>query len=122
MREKMRKHLDSGKTDTSFDLKQGAGGIIDIEFMVQYLVLAWSSKHPELMQYSDNIRQIEAAVSATLLTPNDAKNMVEAYKIYRAQAHRLTLQKQTRVIPKERLQANQEQVNNLWQAFVLQEN
>lgn len=122
MREKMRKHLDSGKTDTSFDLKQGAGGIIDIEFMVQYLVLAWSSNHPELMQYSDNIRQIEAAVSAGVLTADDAKSMVEAYKIYRAQAHRLTLQKQTRVIPKERLQANQEQVNNLWQAFVSKEN
>lgn len=121
MREKMRKHLDSGKADTSFDLKQGAGGIIDIEFMVQYLVLAWSATHPELMQYSDNIRQIEAAVAAGVLSIDAADSMTETYKLYRAQTHRLTLQKQTRVIPKEQLQANQEQVNNLWQAFVLKE-
>lgn len=121
MREKMRKHLDSGKTNTSFDLKQGAGGIIDIEFMVQYLVLAWSSKHKELMTYSDNIRQIEASVSAGILSNDDADIMTETYKLYRAQTHRLTLQKQTRVIPKEQLQANQEQVNNLWQAFVAKE-
>lgn len=122
MREKMRKHLDSGKTDTSFDLKQGAGGIIDIEFMVQYLVLAWSSKHIGLMTYSDNIRQIDAALVAGVLSAEDAAIMTETYKLYRAQTHRLTLQKQTRVIPKEQLQANQEQVNNLWQAFVLKEN
>ena len=121
MREKLRKHLDSGKTDTSFDLKQGAGGIIDIEFMVQYLVLAWSSTHAGLMTYSDNIRQIEAGVNAGVISPDDADVMTETYKLYRAQTHRLTLQKQTRVIPKEQLQANQEQVNNLWQAFVLKE-
>ncbi|EAQ66554.1 glutamate-ammonia-ligase adenylyltransferase [Marinomonas sp. MED121] len=121
MREKMRKHLDTGKTNTSFDLKQGAGGIIDIEFMVQFMVLAWSHRYPELMRYSDNIRQIEASVAAGILTADDANVMTEAYKLYRAQTHRLTLQKQTRVIPKEQLQANQEEVNNLWQAFVLKE-
>ena len=121
MREKMRKHLDSGKTDISFDLKQGYGGIIDIEFMVQYLVLAWSSEHAGLMTYSDNIRQIEAGVDAAVLLAEDAQIMIDTYKLYRAQTHRLTLQKQTRVIPKEQLQAHQEQVNNLWQAFVLKE-
>jgi glutamate-ammonia-ligase adenylyltransferase len=73
------------------------------------------------MQYSDNIRQIEAAVLAGVLSQEDAESMTETYKLYRAQTHRLTLQKQTRVIPKQQLQANQEQVNNLWQAFVLKE-
>ncbi|MBE1118754.1 hypothetical protein IH683_23820, partial [Escherichia coli] len=43
----------------AFDLKHDAGGIVDIEFMVQYAVLAWSGKHPALLEFTDNIRILE---------------------------------------------------------------
>ena len=59
MREKMRDNLDKSSDDT-FDVKQGRGGITDIEFMVQYLLLRYSSDYPTLCHYSDNIRQLEA--------------------------------------------------------------
>ena len=48
MREKMRKHLGQEYKDGKFSLKQGSGGIVDIEFMVQFAVLAWSHEHPQL--------------------------------------------------------------------------
>jgi len=122
MREKMRAHLDTGGKEKGFDLKQGAGGIIDIEFMVQYLVLAWSDKYPELMHFSDNIRQLEAASAVGLLDIDKAEKMIATYKLYRARAHRLTLQKQGRVIQDDALVTNQNLVTQYWEAFVQDEN
>ena len=56
MRAKMRQHLSRSDTTQAFDIKQDAGGIADIEFITQYLVLAYSHEHPSLCRYSDNIR------------------------------------------------------------------
>ena len=44
----------------SFDIKQDPGGIADIEFLVDYWVLAHSAEYPELVEFPDNIRQLEA--------------------------------------------------------------
>lgn len=117
MREKMRAHLDTGGKEKGFDLKQGAGGIIDIEFMVQYLVLAWSYKYPELMKFSDNVRQLEAATAVGLLDSEKAAKMIDTYTLYRARTHRLTLQQQGRVIQDDALVANQKLINLYWKGF-----
>lgn len=118
MREKMRDHLDAGGQNKGFDLKQGAGGIIDIEFMVQYMVLAWSSEYPELMQFSDNVRQLAALSARGLLAPDDADKMIDVYTLYRAYIHRLTLQKQSRVVLEDdKLKSAQKTVNAYWKAF-----
>lgn len=118
MREKMRAHLDTGGVEKGFDLKQGAGGIIDIEFMVQYLVLAWSHRYPELMTYSDNIRQLDAAAACGLLAQQQVDKMKDAYTSYRATVHRQTLQKQGRLVPVEVLEENQAQISQYWDNFV----
>ncbi|RUO40674.1 bifunctional [glutamate--ammonia ligase]-adenylyl-L-tyrosine phosphorylase/[glutamate--ammonia-ligase] adenylyltransferase [Pseudidiomarina aestuarii] len=89
MREKMRSHLLK-KTD-SFDLKQGAGGITDIEFFVQYLVLRYSHEHPALAEYTDNIRILEAAQQVGLLSPKDAQQFIDTYIDLREIVHRLAL-------------------------------
>lgn len=118
MREKMRAHLDTGGKDKGFDLKQGAGGIIDIEFMVQYLVLAWSHKYPSLMRYSDNARQLEAASIAGLLDSDKADKMINTYTFYRARTHRLNLQQQGRVVQDDTLVQRQSLMSQYWEAFV----
>ncbi|MCB1719988.1 MAG: bifunctional glutamine synthetase adenylyltransferase/deadenyltransferase, partial [Candidatus Competibacteraceae bacterium] len=53
MRERMRAELDAS-TEENFDLKQGPGGIADIEFMVQYAVLANAWRWPDLLIFTDN--------------------------------------------------------------------
>lgn len=121
MREKMRSHLDTGSKEKGFDLKQGAGGIIDIEFMVQYFVLAWSCQHPELMTYSDNVRQLEALSELGLLPAEKVAGMIETYTLFRARTHRQALQKQGRVVQAEDLQKNQSLINELWESFVRNE-
>lgn len=122
MREKMRTHLDTGGKEKGFDLKQGAGGIIDIEFMVQYLVLAWSHKYPELMRFSDNVRQLEAAALVGLLEKEKAEKMIETYTLYRARAHRLNLQQQGRVIQDDTFVKNQNLMSQYWQEFIFNSN
>jgi glutamate-ammonia-ligase adenylyltransferase len=93
MRERMRKELLPAN-QTQFDLKQGLGGITDIEFMVQYAVLAYAAEYPELLTYTDNIRILETMMAKGLISQEDGASLIDCYKILRAQIHRLTLQEQ----------------------------
>ncbi|MBJ88710.1 MAG: bifunctional [glutamate--ammonia ligase]-adenylyl-L-tyrosine phosphorylase/[glutamate--ammonia-ligase] adenylyltransferase [Woeseia sp.] len=90
MREKMHETLDQS-SETNFDLKQGSGGIADIEFIVQYLVLKHAAKQPDLIRYSDNIRQLAALKDAALLSADDMSLLTRTYKAYRKCMHHLIL-------------------------------
>ena len=94
MREKMRKHLGQGTKDGKFSLKQGSGGIVDIEFMVQFAVLAWSHDHSSLTRWSDTIRIIESLSQCGLLAEQKALQLIDAYKRFRTAGHRLQLHNQ----------------------------
>ncbi len=76
---------------TLFDLKHDRGGIIDVEFIVQYLVLAHASRHPELTANSGNLALVLAAARLNLI-PMDAAHAVHgAYRTYRQLQHGLRL-------------------------------
>lgn len=102
MRQKMRSQLGGGKpldeNDQVFNLKQDVGGIVDIEFMVQYAVLAWAWQHPSLTKYTDNIRILGALEEAGLLDAESVAHLIDAYKAYRSIGHRLALQHQEAVL------------------------
>ncbi len=91
MRLRMREQLGSGVRD-AFDLKQDTGGIADIEFLVQFLVLRWAHEHPAVYRYTDNIRQLDALAQEGLLARSDAAVLTDIYRRYRARVHRLKLQ------------------------------
>lgn len=95
MRERMREQLSQDRDDGAegqFDLKQGRGGIADIEFMVQYCVLAQAHRFADLTQYSDNSRQLEAIHRHQVLPGDEALFLIDAYRSLRARIHRLVLQ------------------------------
>ena len=94
MREKMRKHLGQNPNQGKYSLKQGVGGIVDIEFMVQFAVLAWSHNHPEISRWSDTIRILESLAQCGLLSGQQSGLLIDAYKRYRSAGHRLQLQNQ----------------------------
>jgi len=75
-----------------FDLKNDPGGIIDIEFLVQFLVLQAANRYPELIHWTDNIRQMETIAKCGLLKKNQEKLLKKAYLAYRQTVHRQTLQ------------------------------
>lgn len=117
MREKMRTNLDSS-TATFFDLKQGAGGITDIEFMVQYAILRWSHEQPQLCFYSDNIRQLEALDNARLLPDHWGERLSGIYRALRATAHRFALMEQKALIAPDMLLQERQLVQEAWQRFM----
>lgn len=125
MRAKMRDNLGTRATlagtgpnafdaGAPFDIKQDAGGIVDIEFMVQYAALAWSRDYPGLLEYTDNIRILERLEQVGLLPANDASLLREAYKAYRSAAHRQALQKQAGVIAGDQFVAQRREVLRIW--------
>ena len=113
MREKMRGHLAAGNGG-QFDLKQGGGGIADIEFMVQYGVLAWSHDHPALLDWTDNIRLLEGFAIAGLMRREDAQLLSDAYRAFRAQVHRLTLQDLPAVAEESLFSDYRQGVQRIW--------
>jgi [glutamine synthetase] adenylyltransferase / [glutamine synthetase]-adenylyl-L-tyrosine phosphorylase len=89
MRSKM---LDAHpNTSALFDLKHDRGGIIDVEFIVQFLVLAHSSAHPELTANSGNLALILRAAALRLIPAEDAQAVHAAYRRYRQLQHALRL-------------------------------
>ncbi|AGA90481.1 glutamine synthetase adenylyltransferase [Thioflavicoccus mobilis 8321] len=113
MRAKMRGSLDKSG-DGRFDLKQGAGGIADIEFMVQYSVLRWAAHHPELTHWTDNVRLLETLAELDLLPGTAAADLTAAYKALRAAYHRSSLQGEPTTIAEERLVDERARVRTLW--------
>ena len=97
-----------------FDLKQDAGGIVDIEFMVQYAALAWSREHPALLRYTDNIRILEGLEQVGLMPATDASLLREAYKAFRAVAHRQALQKEAGVVTGDQFVVERQHVRRIW--------
>jgi [glutamine synthetase] adenylyltransferase / [glutamine synthetase]-adenylyl-L-tyrosine phosphorylase len=91
MRMRMRRELSKAGAG-EFDIKQDAGGIADIEFLVQYWVLAAADVHPELLTYSDNIRQLEGLARLKVLEAATAQWLTEAYIGYRTVLHHLSLE------------------------------
>jgi glutamate-ammonia-ligase adenylyltransferase len=91
MREKMRAHLAKGDAE-NIDLKQDAGGIADIEFIVQFMLLAHTSSFPSLAKWPDNVRILADLATLSLITKMEADTLSQAYLEYRNDTHRLALQ------------------------------
>jgi len=113
MRGRMRREL-SKSTAELFDIKQGEGGMIDIEFLVQYLVLLNAPAHPSLLTWSDNIRQLEALGTAGLLDTAGAEELAEIYRSYRNRVHLLSLAGEPRLAPHGDFAEQCATVQELW--------
>ena len=99
MRQRMRNELDRSDDD-AFDLKHGRGGIGDIEFLVQYLVLDRAGTHPDVIFYSDNIRQLDALTAEGCLEQAVGDALQDAYRAYRLRQHHLVLDDQPALVGK----------------------
>lgn len=121
MRDKMRAHLSSeapGRKGQGFDLKHDRGGIVDIEFMVQYAVLAWAHETPELTRYPDNVRILEGLANRGLLPSDAAAGLRDAYLQYRARGHRLALANREAKVHEDEFQTERALVVHWWTALL----
>ncbi|MFT7267056.1 MAG: glutamate-ammonia-ligase adenylyltransferase [Porticoccus sp.] len=100
--------------DRTFNIKHDAGGIIDIEFIVQFQVLSYAHQFTNLAGWSDNIRILEYLSSNGLMLPEDAENLIQAYISYRSEGHRLQLQKLPLTAKASRYSVERAQVISCW--------
>ena len=121
----MRRKVHAGHPNATadFDLKHDAGGMVDIEFIVQFLVLAFSNTHPQLIGNLGNIALLRIAGEMGLIQMQIAQEVGDAYRVLRARQHRLRLDgaEKTRVdleFEMELVQAR-EVVLTLWQEIFL---
>ncbi len=113
MREKMFSELRDGGNGV-FDIKRSKGGLTDIEFLVQYLVLRDAAEHPRLIEFSDIIRQLEALVREQLLPADDAEALRRIWLEYRNCIHHLALERQAGKVDADRFRQEREIVTAFW--------
>jgi glutamate-ammonia-ligase adenylyltransferase len=116
---KMRRRMHEAHPNRSslFDLKHDAGGMIDVEFIVQYLVLRHAARYPQLTANAGNISLLRMCGELGLIDAALAGAVGDAYRAMRRLQHQLRLQGQdkARVEPAQ-VQAHADQVVRLWQA------
>ncbi len=113
MREKMRETRLAVRQN-HFDIKEDRGAIVDIEFIVQYLVLQHAANHPEIIRWTDNVRLLQSLAETNILDEVTAYRLRRAYLIYRAVAHRLNLREQSTQVDSLRFQHLRDLVQNFW--------
>ncbi|WP_281630558.1 bifunctional [glutamate--ammonia ligase]-adenylyl-L-tyrosine phosphorylase/[glutamate--ammonia-ligase] adenylyltransferase [Vibrio sp. St2] len=117
MRVKMREHL-GGKKSGRFMLKQDPGGITDVEFLAQYLVLRFSHEKPKLTRWSDNVRIFESMMAQGILDEAPAMALTQAYTTMRDQIHHRNLLNLDADVAEEKLTKERELVKALWHEWL----
>ncbi|MBU0243693.1 bifunctional [glutamate--ammonia ligase]-adenylyl-L-tyrosine phosphorylase/[glutamate--ammonia-ligase] adenylyltransferase, partial [Escherichia coli] len=120
MREKMRAHLGNKHRDR-FDIKADEGGITDIEFITQYLVLRYAHEKPKLTRWSDNVRILELLAQNDIMEEQEAMALTRAYTTLRDELHHLALQELPGHVSEDCFTAERELVRASWQKWLVQE-
>jgi [glutamine synthetase] adenylyltransferase / [glutamine synthetase]-adenylyl-L-tyrosine phosphorylase len=119
MRERMRQeHLQP--VPEKFDLKQGVGGMVDIEFIVQYLALLHAHEYPEIIRWSDNVRILNALNRTGIINDQTAHILRDGYLTYRAMVHRLSLQNKSAIVTANRFLKLRKIILKVWENFFAQ--
>lgn len=113
MREKMRAALTS-KDAGKFDLKQGKGGIADIEFIVQFGILARAANNPALTTYTDNVRLLEGLQADGFIAEAVALKLKAAYCAYRDVGHKQVLQGDSALVDEAEMADLRTQIEGIW--------
>ncbi|MCH8499649.1 MAG: bifunctional [glutamate--ammonia ligase]-adenylyl-L-tyrosine phosphorylase/[glutamate--ammonia-ligase] adenylyltransferase [Marinobacter sp.] len=122
MREKMRASLGTPVPEQGlpavFHIKHDRGGLVDIEFMVQYLVLAWARQFPVLTRWSDNIRQLEELGQVGVLAVEETEQLREVFITLRSTIHRRALQNLSSRVEPDAFPAERALVSAFWQRIM----
>ncbi|WP_367301790.1 bifunctional [glutamate--ammonia ligase]-adenylyl-L-tyrosine phosphorylase/[glutamate--ammonia-ligase] adenylyltransferase [Gilliamella apicola] len=118
MREKMRNHLGTTQAEL-FNLKIDEGGIGDIEFLSQYLVLNYANSHPKMTTWSDNVRILELATHYQIMDSDEAEQLTQAYIDMRNQIHQLALQLLSSTVNSSQFYREKQIVKQSWQKWLM---
>lgn len=113
MREKMRRRRGNQQRDL-FDIKADEGGITDIEFIAQYLVLGYASTEPRLTRWPNNVRIFALMANEGIIPEEEARALTTAYVTMRDTIHHLALQEHPDKASSELFAAERQQVRISW--------
>jgi [glutamine synthetase] adenylyltransferase / [glutamine synthetase]-adenylyl-L-tyrosine phosphorylase len=116
----MRDRMRAEKKDQAdaLDLKNTVGGVVDVEFIVQYLILAYSHEHPEFIGNLGNFALINRAAALGILEEEQAAQLGKAYLAYRARLHQAQLNNERKAwIGVDELSAERRSVAQVWRAL-----
>lgn len=117
MRAKMRDYLGGKKSDR-FMLKQDQGGITDIEFLAQYMVLNYSAEKPKLTRWCDNVRIFETLIAQGVMEEAQAMLLTQAYTTMRDEIHRRNLLNLDADVALDKFVALRQGVIKAWQEWL----
>ena len=113
MRERMRGELDTSRGD-EVNLKHCRGGIVDIEFMVQFGVLLWSGEYPDLLKVTDTLQLLGLFTETGLIPMDDAGALRDAYCAIRRRINHLALQEAPPLVGLDELAGERAAVAAIW--------
>ena len=124
MRERMREQISTHSFASR--LKQSEGGIVDIEFMVQYLALGWSAQFPALLDFTDNGQILQQASREGLLSELVSNGLIADYALLRHVGQMLIVSEelgmeQTQSDAMQELEATRKRVARLWRKLMVEE-
>jgi glutamate-ammonia-ligase adenylyltransferase len=118
MREKMRSHLAS-RDESSINIKQDPGGMVDIEFTTQAGMLLNLDAHPEMLSVSSTLEFIEYLTGVGWYSSEEANELATAYKLFRQQANRQALEVELPPDIRNLLQPHLDRVTEIWNRLVV---
>jgi glutamate-ammonia-ligase adenylyltransferase len=111
-----RRLLDShASRGAGFNLKDDVGGLVDFEFIIQYLILGNADKHPRLVANLGNIALAAIAADLGLVAAEPARAAADGYRSLRRHQHRLRLNGEKGVVPAEEVAPARQAIIDLWQ-------
>lgn len=114
MRAKMREHLGSKANDGLFHLKQDAGGLVDIEFIVQFSVLSFAEQQPDLVECYSTVELIALLADLKCWTNDRADILIECYRHYRDLSHQRALDEQSLLFDESEVASCRAKVKAIW--------
>ncbi|MGP1571055.1 MAG: bifunctional [glutamate--ammonia ligase]-adenylyl-L-tyrosine phosphorylase/[glutamate--ammonia-ligase] adenylyltransferase [Moraxella sp.] len=119
MRQKMQSHLGTDEKNHQFHLKQDMGGLVDIEFLAQFMVLAYAYQYPNLAIWSDNVRIFEEVAKTGLWQEKCCQDLTNAYLTLRQKTHELALLDKKIIVEDDQWQQLRSFVKEIWQKVIV---
>ncbi|GIS91124.1 MAG: hypothetical protein CM1200mP20_11650 [Pseudomonadota bacterium] len=115
-----RRTIDSNSRSTAehYDLKLDKGGLVDIEFLVQFWVLRWAADYPVLSEPRDNRSITRRLIDLGCLDPDTGRRLIEILDDYLATENRLKLQEKAPLIAQSDLVEERNWIHTLWQTHL----
>ncbi|MEF3169530.1 MAG: bifunctional [glutamate--ammonia ligase]-adenylyl-L-tyrosine phosphorylase/[glutamate--ammonia-ligase] adenylyltransferase [Deltaproteobacteria bacterium] len=117
----MRARMATGRKKTPpglFDLKHDPGGIVDIEFLVQFFVLSGANRFPAIARWTDNVRILEEVAKAGMIPNEKALFLRDSYLLLRSGVHRSDLREEPPLVPEREFEEIRQGVKGIWREIL----